>query len=475
MKKHLLFFFAALLPLLARAEAVEIDGIWYNLDTEAKTAEVISEWTQYSGSIVIPSTLTYNDAQYSVTSIGWGAFANCKDLINVTIPRGVTLIEENAFIGCSGLSSINIPNSVTCIGKYAFENCSGITTIVVEEGNTIYDSRNDCNAIIETNSNTLIVGCSSTIIPKGTTSIGDNAFSGCCSLTYINIPKSVTSIGLAAFSNCSGLTSINIPDSIIKIEHYAFWGCSSLEDIVVGEGNKIYDSREGCNAVIETKTNTLIIGCKTTRIPTSVTSIGENAFSGCSNLTSIIIPENVTEIRCDAFYNCNGLTSISIPNGVIRIEDYTFYNCYSLNKINIPESVTWIGVNAFSYCSNLTCIVLPKNVEIICYEAFGYCPELLDVYCYAENVPRSETESFSESNLEKVTLHVLASAIESYKNTAPWSNFGNIVALTEAETGIENPEFKVQNSEIIYDLQGRKVTNPVRGIYIKDGRKVAIK
>ena len=209
-----------------------------------------------------------------------------------TIQEGVTCIGEEAFYKCSGLTSITIPNSVTIIGEDAFRGCSGLTSIIVESGNTTYDSRNGCNAIIETATNTLVVGCQSTIIPN-----------------------SATSIGWAAFAYCSGLTSVTIPNSVTSIGGWTFSNCSDLTSIVVESGNTTYDSRNGCNAIIETATNTLVVGCQSTIIPNSVTSIGDGAFEGCSGLTSVTIGNSVTSIGENAFDECDALQTIFVPLG----------------------------------------------------------------------------------------------------------------------------------------------------------------
>jgi hypothetical protein len=164
------------------------------------------------------------------------------------------------------------------------------------------------------NSVTSIGGCASfydsTGLPKSVTSIIGGAFAGCSNLTNINIPNSVTTIGYKAFNNCSGLTTINIPNSVTTIKPFAFSGCSSLATISVASDNPKYDSRNNCNAIIETATNTLIAGCMNTTIPNSVTSIGEGAFSGCSNLTTINIPNSVTYIGEGAFSYCIYLNDV---------------------------------------------------------------------------------------------------------------------------------------------------------------------
>ena len=347
------------------------------------------------------SSLTSVTIGNSVTSIGDNAFYDCPSLTYITIPNSVTSIGDRAFAFCSSMTSITIPNSVTSIGYGAFSWCDSLTSIVVESGNTTYDSRNNCNAIIETATNTLIVGCQNTTIPNSVTSIGNGAFEYCRSLTSITIPNSVTSIGIRAFYGCSSLTSITIPNSVTSIGDFAFsycsitsitipnsvtsiggdafegcssltsitipnsvtsigYGafsyCSSLTSIVVESGNTTYDSRNNCNAIIETATNTLIAGCQNTTIPNTVTSIGTYAFEGCYS-TSITIPNSVTSIGVHAFSNCHFLTSITIPNSVTSIGYGAFIWCDSLTSVTVeattPPSLGSIDV----FTSNPTCYI----------------------------------------------------------------------------------------------------------------------
>ena len=153
------------------------------------------------------SGLTSITIPNSVTSIGSSAFFSCSGLTSVTIPNSVTSIGNYAFATCSGLTSVTIPNSVTSISDGAFNSCSGLTSISVESGNTVYDSRGNCNAIVKTSKNELVVGCKNTVIPNSVTSIGSYALA-CSGLTSVTIPNSVTSIGIEAFYSCSGLTSV---------------------------------------------------------------------------------------------------------------------------------------------------------------------------------------------------------------------------------------------------------------------------
>ena len=252
--KSLLAAVLLLCSTVATAHDFQIGGIFYNITSSTeKTVSVTFRGysfdtysNEYTGDVTVPSTVAYNGNTYSVTRIG-----------------------NEAFRSCSGLTSIEIPGSVTSIGGSAFLGCSGLTSI--------------------------------------------------------EIPGSVTSIGVGAFSSCYGLTSIEIPGSVTSIGNGAFFGCSGLTSIVVAEENTVYDSRNNCNAIIETATNTLIQGCKNTIIPGSVTSIGNGAFYLCTGLTSIEIPNSVTSIGEGAFAGCSGLTSVtSLATTAPALGSYAF-------------------------------------------------------------------------------------------------------------------------------------------------------
>ena len=429
---------ALLLPALAMAKDFEVDGICYNINGNEATVTSKGHWYDmffvgYSGSVVIPATVTYNGTTYPVTSI-----------------------DEIAFYCCDGLTSIDIPNSITKIGDFAFGNCPALTSIVVESGNPRYDSRNNCNAIIETADNTLIAGCKNTMIPNSVTSIGVRAFEGCDGLTSIVIPNSVTSIGNKAFYSCDGLTSINIPNSVTVIGNNVFESCNELACLVVESGNPRYDSRNNCNAIIETADNTLIVGCKNTIIPNSVTSIGGWAFSYCWGLTSINIPNSVTAIGAGAFEGCDGLTSVDISNSVTSIGRYAFLNCWNLTSINIPNSVTSIGAGAFEYCTELTSIDIPNSVTSIGNEAFKNCWSLTDVYCYIADLSRVScgNEQFCkefDSDYSGRTLHVLQGTADAYWADENWyPYFGQIVddLILEIPFGDVNGDLEVNIADV---------------------------
>ena len=218
--KRIILLFILICPLLASAETVEIDGLYYNIDPNTKTAEVTRnpampdyQASYYSEDITIPESVTFDGILYDVTSIGVISFRECTQITTLSIPNSITKIGSSAFSGCNNLTTINIPPSVNDIGFGAFAGCYGLESITVDNGNKVYDSRNNCNAIIDTKSNVLFYGCKNTIIPYGIQEIV-GAFQGCKGLTSVDIPNTVNHIFSNSFSGCSDLSAINIPNSI---------------------------------------------------------------------------------------------------------------------------------------------------------------------------------------------------------------------------------------------------------------------
>ena len=405
------------------AKTIEnVDMIFKIISSEDKSVQVGDRNqraidTQYSGPITIPPTIHYNGEEYTIIAIGNSAFNGCKGLTSIEIPTSVTSVGFNAFYLCTGLSSIKIPNSVTNIGSSAFKGCENLIKVDLETGLGIIGAE-------------AFSGCTkleSIEIPNSVALIEGYAFQDCISLKSINFPNTVTEIGGFAFFGCTGLTSIEIPSSVTKIGQKAFSNCTNISSIIVSNGNNSYDSRNNCNAIIHKGTSSLISGCKTTVIPSSVREIGSSAFFGCTGLTSIEIPSSVERIEYDAFSGCTGLTSVKIPKSVTTIRRGSFANCHNLNslivdsdnpyydsrdncnaiitKINlpngdktpqntliigcnntiIPASVTSIGDNAFNGCKGMTSIEIPSSVTALYSSSFQNCTAISSINVAKDN------------------------------------------------------------------------------------------
>ena len=463
MKKNLLLLLLTLLPFVASAaDKIEIDGICYYLNSsdEAKTASVTSKSGGYSGDIVIPESVTYEEVTYSVTSIGDYAFYNCSGLTSVTIPNSVTTIGVFAFYNCSGLTSVTIPNSVISISKGAFSGCSGLTSVT---------------------------------IPNSVTSICDDAFYGCSGLTSVTIPNSVTSIGSEAFYGCSGLTSITIPNSVTSIGSEAFYHCSGLTSVVIGSGVTSIGSDAFINTNLKKTiwlTNTPPSGAsnaagtvnyvandqfsfydkevfiypflssyfdvdgiryvpvslsdktcdaidclynesaKDIKILSTVTNKGVTLsvksimpYIGYSNkyIESLTINTN-GEIGNNAFANCSNINSVELGNTITSIGVEAFKGCASFEEIKIRLAITEIGNSAFSNCTNLKKFIIEdSDVELKLGAHIVYSCQLDSVYIGRNiNYPTSERDGYSPF----------------YRNTSL-----RAVKITDKETEISENEF----------------------------------
>ena len=316
-------------------------------ETRGDTAKI----TSYKGTatnVIIPSTFKHYDKTYKVTSIG-SAFKDCENLTSISISDGVENIGGHAFADCKNLTSISIPNSVKNIGDHAFENCENLTSIT---------------------------------IPNSVKNIGKDAFRNCKNLTSISIPDGVTSIGNYAFENCENLTSISIPYSVTSIENGAFRHCAKLTAINVEENNSYYKSIGGN---LYSKNGTTLIQyaigqtAASFSIPSSVTSIDDNAFTYCENLTSISIPYGVKNIGMVAFAYCKNLTSISIPYSVKNIESGAFRYCSSLTSVTFENTSGWL-VDIWNSSSSSTEKSNISSVDLA--NTFTAARYLTSTYCY---------------------------------------------------------------------------------------------
>lgn len=541
--------------------------------------------------IIIPEEIQ----GYKVTAIGQEAFFYCSRIPSIQIPSTVTKIGELAFAGCAELKSLFIPKTVEIIEDNICRECAKLESIVVEEGNPNYDSRNGCNAIVETKSNTLRLGCNSTIIPTNIVSIGNYAFDGsgiasveipqgvkyiggnafrkCYNLKVMNIPDGVEAIAIGAFYE-SGIETITIPKTVMYLNDASFGGMQKLKSLTISEEHPIYDSRDNCNAIIETATNTMLCGFVCSSIPESVTTIAPNAFY-FAGITSIYIPKTVTFIGASALMgneisslvidkdnpvydsrdNCNAIietatntfifgTSYStIPASVRHIGYNAFWGSTIYDDIIIPEGIETIGEMAF-YGQPFKLLVLPESVKQIGFYAFAYTSELSTVYCYAKDPIDIEFnafcyERFLDEHAYSGTLYVPTGSKVAYEQAEGWKEFADIIEkdpenffkftitymldgeifktetleygdvifapqqTSEGKTiewidlpetmpardiivsgtilsnGIDTPTMTTKNTNVsIYNLSGQKVTHPIngrKGIYIVGDKKVFMK
>lgn len=339
-------------------------------------------------------------------------FSEPEKLVDLVIPSTVETIDYCAFDDCTSLRSVVIPASVKRIDA-KFGKCSSLMSITVDKDNEVYDSREDCNAIIDTARNELMCGCLTTMIPSSVTTIGLRAFAdirglerielpsglktilyeafeGCHSLRSIVIPNGVEYIQGNAFKDCLSIKSVKIPASVKMIgrggSYNSFKGCTSLVSIVVEEGNKIYDSRNNCNAIIETAANKLVQGCTTTTIPESVVEIGENAFACNLSLESVpSIPASVKKIAEGAFWECTSLKEAFIPGSVQEIGNFVFYGCTKLESVHLSQGIEKLGHNLFTNCKNLAELFIPASVRWIIFPFTEGCTKLTSIKVDKDN------------------------------------------------------------------------------------------
>jgi hypothetical protein len=359
----------------------------------------------------------------STTYIGSYAFYDCEKLKSIIIPNKVTTIGSFAFSGCHSLKSVYIPASVIHFGNKdmgePFIDCKNMEEIVVDPNNLMYDSRNNCNAIIISGLNRLISGCQNTKIPNGIWEIGEYAFWKCVKLKAIDIPSSVYSIGDAAFQNCEELTSVTFHGDLSSFGWSVFKGCKSLKSI---------------------------------ELPNGVEDLSYT-FEDCINLQRVKLPNTVTKLH-SAFYNCTNLTEFNIPERVSSIWD--FDNCKKIKSFPLHNNS---GLSGFNDCDNLETVYLSSSMLRLS-NSFKNCKSLLDVYCYAVKPPYiyEDDKSFSGSDIKYSTLHVPAQSVEQYSNATKWNEFGKIVgfepqiiSVNEALSILQEIESQCKSEDTLID------------------------
>ena len=484
-KKLLTILSVLLLAPMAMQASTEVDGLYYDLNNSSMTASVTyrdgynssnSNEINYSQeSITIPTTISVNNQEYTVTSISSYAFRKCSNLATINIEAPIRSIGDYAFRDCSQLASINIPDGVTQIPDYCFYNCSSLTQLTLPAnvygiGNSAFYGCRQLASINIPERVTQIPGscfqnCSSLTqltLPANVKKIGSDAFGYCTKLTSINIPNGVTEIPPRCFYSCESLTKLDLPSNVNKIGYSAFRGCKKLESINIPDGvteidsecfgycsslkqltlpakvNKISDSAfRNClklssinipNGVREIPQFCFWACGSLTKLdlPETVNKIGDRAFYDCEKLESINIPNGVTEIPYVCFYNCSSLTQLTLPANVNKIGGRAFYGCEKLESINIPDGVTEIPYDCFYNCSSLTQLTLPANVNKIGDRAFYGC-SLTELTCLNPKPASCYDSSVFDSNLkDNGVLYVPAESVGTYKAADVWKDFKNI-------------------------------------------------
>lgn len=449
----LITLMTAALPAASFAFDFKQGGMCYNINDDGKTVTFTYETpilialdapapseVGYVGDIVIPETVKHNGTTYKVTAIDRYAFSANSELTSVMIPASVKTIGEGAFMQCFRLKQVTLPPALTEIPPYAFAE-SGINSITIP-------SKVKRIAPYAFNNTSL----KEVSIPNSVTSIGSAAFSACRWMEKMNMGKNVKEIGEAAFSICTSLKSIKLPVSLLKIGKTAFYECSSIEEITipaavteigdgalrschaltsisVENGNTKYDSRNGCNAIVETSTSTIVAACKNSTIPPTVTTIGNEAFYGCRGMTSIHIPESVTKIGDQAFFYCTDLKSVEIPNSVVEIQERAFCGCDSLESVVIGNSVKSIGYGAFLHDDHIKSVTLGSAITSIKEWAFKGLDAATSITSMIQDVTSVEMGKnvFDEINTKACTLYVPRGTAQHYKVSPQWKQFTNII------------------------------------------------
>ena len=377
----------------------------------------------------IPSQIQTKGETYKICQIAAKGFMDCCFIKKLVIDEGIKTVGRLAFYGCSDLRSVSIPSTVSSFGECIFYNCPELISIDVNKANPDFDSREQCNAVIRTSDNAVELGCAGTLFPKSVSQISIRAFCGCTGLVSLNIPEwieiiedfafsdcfspsnkewytnkeknalicdstlfagcynttinsDIKRIYASAFNGCRRLTKVFIPASVDRVDARAFSGCVNLVSLVVDPKNKVYDSREDCNCIVESQSNKIICGSSVAVIPKSVSSIGKYAFSGMNTPTVLRIPDNV-----------------------LKVEEFAFERCNNLYQVVIPAN-TEINYEAFFDCTRLTSAIYePQNKSVktkndLTFRTSPYrsCTNLMSISSSGENVPHIESGLFKLKN-----------------------------------------------------------------------------
>ena len=476
--------------------------IYYNYLSDKKELEVTYyeyHSMNYSGEINIPESVLIGKTAYPVTSIGDDAFYRCSSLTSVTIPNSVTSIGNRAFSDC-GLTELTIPNSVTSIGygafsgcslteltipnsvtsidATAFQSCSGLERITVEEGNLYYDSRESCNAIISIEDNKLIAGCKNTSIPNSVTSIGNEAFYGCTGLTELTIPNSVTSIGSSAFEDCTGLTEVTIGNGVTSINVWAFQHCSSLTSVTSLIEKPFAISTSTYNEVFDKTANLTLyvpVGTKEKYLQTAGWSY---YFANIVEMDYDKI--TLTEANIATYCRAYGLDF----TGVEGLKAYIASGFY-------PETGTVLLTNVTKVPAGTGIILMGDEgtYKVPHTQTPFYCVNMLKGTLAARPVPQTEGDytNYILADGDKGVQFYLSSGNGSIAANKAYLQVPTSALLPagarsvlnytfedDETTGIHQTQGTQPQDDAVYNLNGQRVEQPRKGLYIKNGKKVFI-
>lgn len=464
MKQMLLALFL-IIPLLADAEKIEVEGLYYNLIEKGQAAEVVGSKEVVANELFIPDKITYADKEYNVTSIGDNAFEHDKEILAVHIPESIKKIGTFAFASCEKLNKVFIASLTSWCGitfgdlpfYYPHDlivNDNVITKLEIPEGVSYVSDHSFC----------YLSSLESVHIPSSVLSIGTNAFAGCESLKKVEFADGITKICERAFQNCASLNVINLPNSITWIDNYAFAGTGlakvDLPNSITILGNGVFSICKELESIT---------------LPDNLSIIREGLFLACSKLKAVKVPNTVTTIMRDGFRDCSGLASVTLSKNLSSIEKYAFYGCRKLESISIPDKVLGINDYAFGYCRSLKEIILGKKLNWIGEEGFGYCEAIENVYCYAEEPPQTGNNAFIGSYTEYAKLYVPDAVVNTYSSTSPWSGFDEVKSLSESNdiSNVKKNSVKFQGTNgkvlitgiengteiLIFSITGTKIGN----------------
>ena len=459
MKKLSIIFlaFLAISPLLA--ERVLVNDVVYDVNSDNKTAMVDSVSTNYTA-LTIPSSIIHDGITYAVTSIGDRAVEGCEGLKEITIPKTVTSIGDEAFYNCSSLTSITIPNSITSIGSSAFKYCENLKTVIncsnltfskdlTDYGYVAYYADKVINGFVDGDFVFGIIDGVNTLVDYW----GNDA--------ELALPQSCNGenyvIEVDVFKNNTSITSITIPNSVTSIGERAFYGCSGLKT-VINYSNLTFSKGSSDYGYVAYYANKVINASK-------CLIEGDFIFDKIDGVNTLIAYwGNATELILPA--DCNGESYV--------IGNYAFYGCSDLTSIEIPNSVTSIGNYAFKDCKNIETLYISSAINSIGDEAFAGCDNISEIKIGLEKPIRANANTFSYAVYDNAILYVPNGTKSLYEKREPWNLFFYITEMYF--TGIDEVKEQTAENKVIYNLQGRKVEKITNsGIYIIDGKKTMIK